>query len=150
TDLFDADTVASFADRFGRILDALTTDPDIAVGDIDIVTARELATLTPARGLPAASPQLWPEMLSSIAAILPDAVALSHPGRDVTYGELDTWSHRVARLLIDAGVGPETVVALGISRSVESVAAVWAVTKTGAAFVPVDPTYPTDRINYML
>ncbi|MEE2035438.1 non-ribosomal peptide synthetase, partial [Rhodococcus chondri] len=150
TDLFDPDTVASFADRFTRILDALTGDPDIAVGDIDIVTARELAALAPARGLPSASPQLWPEMLTSIAAILPDAVALIHDGREVTYGELDTWSHRVARVLIDAGLGPETVVALGISRSIESVAAVWAVTKTGAAFVPVDPTYPTDRIDYML
>ncbi|WP_156665248.1 non-ribosomal peptide synthetase, partial [Rhodococcus phenolicus] len=104
----------------------------------------------PARGLPPVSPQLWPELLSSVAAIVPDSVALSFQGRTVTYGELDAWSSRVARVLIDAGAGPETFVALGISRSIESVAAVWAVTKSGAAFVPVDPTYPAERITYML
>ncbi|MFZ2530684.1 MAG: amino acid adenylation domain-containing protein, partial [Rhodococcus sp. (in: high G+C Gram-positive bacteria)] len=96
------------------------------------------------------SPQLWPELLSSVAAIVPDATALTFEGRTVTYRELDDWSNRVARALIEAGAAPETFVALCISRSIESVAAVWAVTKSGAAFVPVDPTYPADRITYML
>ncbi|MEE2061899.1 amino acid adenylation domain-containing protein [Rhodococcus artemisiae] len=156
TDLFDSDTVGSFADRFTRIVDAVSADPatvsgaDIPVGDIGIVTGVELAALAPARGRPPVSPQQWPEMLTGIAAIVPDAVALSFRGRQVTYRELDDWSTRVARLLIGTGVGPESVVALGISRSIESVAAVWAVTKTGAAFVPVDPTYPPERIAYML
>ncbi|NME81103.1 non-ribosomal peptide synthase/polyketide synthase [Rhodococcus sp. 105337] len=150
TDLFDETTVASFADRFVRIVETIGTTPTVPVGDIDIVTGRELAALAPARGLPPVSPQSWPELLSSIAAIVPDAVALSFRGREVTYGELDEWSTRVARLLIDSGIGPESVVALGLSRSVESAAVVWAVTKTGAAFVPVDPAYPPDRIAYML
>lgn len=103
-----------------------------------------------ARGRPAVSPQLWPELLSSVAAIVPEAVALSFEGRTVTYGELDAWSNRLARVLVERGVGPESFVALGISRSIESVAAVWAVTKSGAAFVPVDPGYPPERIAYML
>ncbi len=150
TDLFDETTVASFADRFVRIVETIGTTPTVPVGDIDIVTGRELAALAPARGLPPVSPQPWPELLSSIAAIVPDAVALSFRGREVTYAELDHWSTRVARLLIDAGIGPESVVALGLSRSIESAAVVWAVTKTGAAFVPVDPTYPPDRIAHML
>ncbi|MET8878871.1 amino acid adenylation domain-containing protein, partial [Nocardia sp. NPDC004604] len=59
-------------------------------------------------------------------------------------------SNRLARLLIDRGVGPETSVAVGLARSVESVLAVWAVAKSGAAFVPVDPQYPTGRIEHML
>ncbi|MGI9209836.1 MAG: non-ribosomal peptide synthetase, partial [Rhodococcus sp. (in: high G+C Gram-positive bacteria)] len=150
TDLFDETTVASFADRFVRIVETIGTTPTVPVGDIDIVTGRELAALAPARGLPPVSPQPWPELLSSIAAIVPDAVALSFRGREVSYGDLDEWSTRVARLLIDSGIGPESVVALGLSRSVESAAVVWAVTKTGAAFVPVDPAYPPDRIAYML
>ncbi|MFD6859888.1 non-ribosomal peptide synthase/polyketide synthase [Rhodococcus sp. NPDC060090] len=150
TDLFDAATVVSFADRFARIVEAVTAGAEIPVGDIGIVTAVELAALAPARGRPPVSPQQWPEMLTAIAAIVPDSVALSFRGRQVTYRELDDWSTRVAHLLIDTGIGPENVVALGISRSIESVAAVWAVTKTGAAFVPVDPTYPSERIDYML
>ncbi|WP_416061115.1 non-ribosomal peptide synthase/polyketide synthase [Rhodococcus indonesiensis] len=150
TDLFDAATVASFADRFVRILDAVTADAAVTVGDVEIVTPREFAALAPARGRPAVSPQLWPELLSSVAAIVPEAVALSFEGRTVTYGELDAWSNRLARVLVERGVGPESFVALGISRSIESVAAVWAVTKSGAAFVPVDPGYPAERIAYML
>ncbi|AOD24505.1 non-ribosomal peptide synthetase [Rhodococcus sp. p52] len=151
TDLFDAATVASFADRFVRIVEAITDTPDIAVGNIDIVTERELADLAPARGLPPVSPQLWPELLTSIAAILPDAVALRFADRQITYAELDAWSTRVARLLVDEHrIGPETVVALALTRSLESVAVVWAVTKTGAAFVPVDPAYPPERVSYML
>ncbi|WP_037224192.1 condensation domain-containing protein, partial [Rhodococcus sp. R1101] len=151
TDLFEADTVASFADRFVRIVEAITDTPDLAVGSIDIVTDRELADLTPARGLPPVSPQLWPELLTSVAAILPDAVALRFADRQITYAELDAWSTRLARLLVgEYRLGPETVVALALTRSLESVAVVWAVTKTGAAFVPVDPAYPPERVSYML
>ncbi|WSY60033.1 AMP-binding protein [Nocardia sp. NBC_00881] len=70
--------------------------------------------------------------------------------RELTYAELDSASSRLARELIERGVGPGDVVAIGIARSVESVLAVWAIAKTGAAYVPVDPTYPTDRINHIV
>lgn len=66
--------------------------------------------------------------------------------RELTYRELDEQSNRLARGLIDAGAGPETLVAVGIPRSIESIVAVWAIAKAGAAFVPVDPAYPPDRI----
>ncbi|WP_241386850.1 non-ribosomal peptide synthase/polyketide synthase [Rhodococcus sp. CH91] len=150
TDLFEPATIASFTDRFVRIVDAITADPHTPIGQIDIVTDRELAEFAPARGLPPVSPQLWPELLTSIAAILPDSVALRFHDRQITYAELDLWSTRLARLLIEARIGPESVVALALTRSVESVAVVWAVTKTGAAFVPVDPGYPPERVRYML
>ena len=65
-------------------------------------------------------------------------------------GELDEASSRVARVLMSRGVGPGSFVALALSRSVESVVAVWAVAKAGAAFLPVDPNYPVDRIEHML
>ncbi|MGY1941721.1 non-ribosomal peptide synthetase, partial [Nocardia gipuzkoensis] len=68
----------------------------------------------------------------------------------LSYAELDERSTRLARLLIDRGVGPEDLVAVGIPRSVESVVAVWAVAKTGAGFVPVDPNYPDDRVVHMI
>ncbi|OOL26859.1 hypothetical protein GQ85_42440, partial [Rhodococcus rhodochrous] len=91
-----------------------------------------------------------PELFTATAAAHPDAVAIADGAARWTYRRLDEWSTRAARVLLDLGVGPETFVALGISRSLHSVAAMWAVTKTGAAFVPVDPTYPTDRIAFML
>ncbi|WP_307188615.1 AMP-binding protein, partial [Nocardia amamiensis] len=70
--------------------------------------------------------------------------------RELTYRELDEASSRLARYLIGYGVGPGDFVAVAITRSVESVLAVWAVAKTGAAYVPVDPGYPADRIVHMV
>ncbi|MBB5912967.1 amino acid adenylation domain-containing protein/non-ribosomal peptide synthase protein (TIGR01720 family) [Nocardia transvalensis] len=69
---------------------------------------------------------------------------------ELTYAELDERSTRLARLLIARGIGPEDLVAIGIPRSVDSVVAVWAVAKTGAGFVPVDPNYPADRVAHMV
>ncbi|MFQ6324698.1 amino acid adenylation domain-containing protein [Nocardia sp. CWNU-33] len=70
--------------------------------------------------------------------------------RELSYRELDETSSRLARELIDRGVGPGNFVAVGITRSVESIVSMWAIAKTGAAFVPVDPSYPPDRIEYIL
>ncbi|MFQ6398347.1 amino acid adenylation domain-containing protein [Nocardia sp. KC 131] len=70
--------------------------------------------------------------------------------RELTYRELDHESSRLARELIDRGAGPGDLVAIAITRCVESVLAVWAVAKTGAAYVPIDPAYPADRIAHIL
>ncbi|MFE3542442.1 amino acid adenylation domain-containing protein [Nocardia sp. NPDC059177] len=69
---------------------------------------------------------------------------------DLTYRELDEESSRLARELIDRGVGAGDVVAVAIARSVESVLAIWAVAKAGAAYVPVDPSYPSERIDHIV
>ncbi|WP_280221012.1 non-ribosomal peptide synthetase [Nocardia neocaledoniensis] len=70
--------------------------------------------------------------------------------RELTYSEFDQRSAQLARELIGRGIGPGDVVAIGIARSIESVLAVWAIAKTGAAYVPVDPNYPADRIAHIL
>nr|WP_280498557.1 non-ribosomal peptide synthetase [Nocardia farcinica] len=69
---------------------------------------------------------------------------------ELTYRELDEASSRVARELIGRGIGPGDMVAMGISRSIGSVLALWAIAKTGATYVPIDPTYPPDRIAHIL
>ncbi|GAA4488612.1 hypothetical protein GCM10023094_48790 [Rhodococcus olei] len=150
TDLFDPPTIRALADRFLRILRAVTTDPAGAVGDVGILGATELAEYAPAHGRAGRTPRLWPDLLSDAARIEPDAVAMTFEGRRVSYRELDDRSNRLARALIARGVGPETFVALGLSRSLEEITAIWAVAKAGAGFVPVDPTYPSERIEYML
>ncbi len=150
TDLFDADTVTAFADRFVRLLDAVTAAPDTPVGDIDLVTDEERRALVPAHGPHTLGTRVWPQILADAVAVDPDALAVVDGPRRATYRELDAHSSRLARMLVDYGVGPETVVALGLPRSLDSVTALWAVTKTGAAFVPVDPSYPRERIEYML
>ncbi|MFC0449395.1 amino acid adenylation domain-containing protein, partial [Rhodococcus jostii] len=150
TDLFDPDTVRGVADRFVRILGAVTENPDLPIGDLPLLDESEMRNLVPARGGPDVRPQLWPDLLTAAAALDPDSVALSYEDRRISYRELDEWSNRLARVLRGRGVGPETFVALGMPRSIEAVVSIWAVTKAGAAFVPIDPTYPRERIDYML
>ncbi|NLV78056.1 MAG: amino acid adenylation domain-containing protein, partial [Rhodococcus sp.] len=93
---------------------------------------------------------LLPQLLATAVDRDPTRVALRFDGRSLTYAELDEWSSRLARVLIARGLGPGDFVAVSIPRSIESILAVWAVAKTGAAFVPVDPNYPDDRIRHML
>ncbi|WP_143542259.1 non-ribosomal peptide synthetase, partial [Rhodococcus sp. 1163] len=110
---------------------------------------REL--LVPVRGGVSVVGRLLPEILVSAVDVAGvDGVALVCGGVSVSYGELDVRSSRLARLLIGRGVGVGSFVALGLRRSVESVVAVWAVAKAGGAFLPVDPSYPVDRIAHML
>ncbi|MGW0177078.1 amino acid adenylation domain-containing protein, partial [Rhodococcus sp. NPDC003322] len=157
-DLFDETTVAGFATRFLRILDAVLENPGVAVGDVEILDPAERADLTErwGRGLPGVraampAPRTLAELLEVGSRSDPDRVAVvGADGAEMTYRELDERSSRLARALIGSGAGPETAVAVAIARSVDSVLAVWAVAKSGAAFVPVDPNYPADRVTHMV
>ncbi|WP_335743621.1 non-ribosomal peptide synthase/polyketide synthase [Rhodococcus oxybenzonivorans] len=155
TELFDADTVLGFARRFQQILAVVVTDPDVVVGDVDVLEADEHAALTPASGRAGFDPVPLPRLLTAAVRSNPEGVAVTGPSvagvwASLSYRELDESSTQLARLLIDLQVGPEVAVAVALPRSLESVSSVWAVAKTGAAFVPVDPGYPAERIGHML
>ncbi|QHE68025.1 non-ribosomal peptide synthetase [Rhodococcus sp. WAY2] len=150
TDLFDADTVAELADRFVRMLDAVVDHPSVRLGNLDILDAFERDELAPVRGAPAVPERTLSDVLVAGAAVDPEAIALSSNGIDVSYRTLDERSNRLARALVDRGAGPDSFVAVGVPRSIESVLSVWAVTKSGAAYVPIDPALPTARITAML
>ncbi|WKG12614.1 amino acid adenylation domain-containing protein [Nocardia sp. PE-7] len=107
------------------------------------------------RGIRKSSTPLFSQLLTAAVDTAGDAVAVSYSPvdgehRELTYTQLDEYSSRLARDLLERGIGPGDVVALGFTRSIESVAAVWAVAKTGAAYVPVDPALPAERIAYLL
>jgi len=90
------------------------------------------------------------ELFAAQAAGVPDAVAVSCGDEQVTFGELETRANRLAHFLRGAGAGPESVVGLCLPRGVAMVTAVLAVLKSGAAYLPVDPGYPAERIAFML
>ncbi|MGV9827103.1 amino acid adenylation domain-containing protein, partial [Gordonia sp. NPDC003429] len=151
TDIFDAATAETIGRRFTKVLTELVGAPTSPVGHAAIVDADEHAELTTVSGGPAAAPRLLADVLADAAATHADAVAVTDSsGAVLTYAELDARSNQFARWLIAHGVGTESLVALAIPRSADLLTAMWAVTKAGAGYVPVDPGYPADRIAYML
>ena len=80
----------------------------------------------------------------------PDAPAVRFRNETVSYADLNARANRLAGYLVDAGAGPGTLVAVCMERSVEMVVSLYAILKAGAAYVPVDPDYPPDRIAFML
>ncbi|MFF2027825.1 amino acid adenylation domain-containing protein, partial [Streptomyces sp. NPDC058171] len=138
------------ADRFVRMLDAAVSDSSIRVGDLEILDALERDELVPMRGFPAVAERRLPDVLTAGAALAPGATAVSCEGVTLSYRELDEQSNRLARALIDRGAGPDAFVAIGVPRSIDWVLSVWAVAKSGAAYVPVDPALPPARTGGML
>ncbi|WP_255342603.1 non-ribosomal peptide synthase/polyketide synthase [Nocardia sp. CNY236] len=150
TDLFDDGTATAMLRRFGRLLGALTTEPDLPIGAADLLAPAERAELLGRRGGAPAPARTLAQLMAAAVAFDPDAVALVEGERQMSYRVLDEQSSRLARVLVGRGLGAEDVVAVAVPRSIESMLALWAVAKTGAIFVPVDPTYPADRIRHML
>ncbi|WP_176735225.1 non-ribosomal peptide synthetase [Streptomyces sp. EN27] len=151
-DLFDEDTVRLLAERFGLLLAAVIEDPDRALSTIEVLTPQERRTLLAERNATAADVPgaSLPRLFAEQAARTPDTVAVRCGSAGLTYRELDARAERLARHLAGLGAGPETFVAVVLPRSVDIAVALLAVLKTGAAYLPLDPEYPADRLAYML
>ncbi|MBB5918301.1 amino acid adenylation domain-containing protein [Nocardia transvalensis] len=150
TDLFDDATADHLTRRFLAVLSAVVRDPQIVVGDIDLLDDRERTALAPAAGEPATAPVTLADYFRAAVRRRPDGDAVRAGSRSLSYRRVDDWSDQLARELISHGTGPGDIVALALDRSVESVVASIAVTKTGAAFLPIDRRYPQDRILHMV
>ncbi|MEU5031968.1 non-ribosomal peptide synthetase, partial [Streptomyces milbemycinicus] len=151
-DLFDQATVEALAGRFVRVLEAVAADPDVPVGQVDVLGEDERRQVlvdwnNTTRAVPDA---VVPELFEAQVARTPDAVAVVCDGEELSYGELNVRANRLARYLIEQGAGPERLVAVALPRSTDLVVTLLAVMKSGAAYVPVDPELPAQRISHML
>ncbi|WP_051179030.1 non-ribosomal peptide synthetase [Nocardia concava] len=150
TDLFDEATAARLVTRWQRILTAITADPGVRLSDIDLLDAAERRALVPLRGPGHAGITTLAQVFRAAATAHRLCPAIVADGRAVSYRELDTASQRLAMQLSAAGAGSESIVALALSRGTELLTAIWACAKAGAAFLPIDPRHPLDRIDHML
>ncbi|MEU9379302.1 amino acid adenylation domain-containing protein [Streptomyces sp. NPDC048255] len=152
TDLFDRQSVARLGTLLGQLLAAVTTTPDAPSSTIEILGAAERSLLLDEwndTAVPVTTGSL-PELFEAQVRRTPEHTAVVSAGTEVTYAQLNARANRLARLLIDEGVGPEQYVAVALPRTVELLVAVLAVLKAGAAYLPVDPGYPAERIRFML
>ncbi|MFE9325082.1 amino acid adenylation domain-containing protein [Nocardia sp. NPDC052278] len=152
-DLFDEATAAAIVRRLVRVLEAVADDPAVVIGDIDWLEDDERSALTSRVGAHtmALRPSgLLPEVFASAVRDNGDGIAVVAGAATLSYAQLDERSSRLARVLIRGGAGPENPVLVAAARSMDSVVAWWAVVKTGAAYVPVDPGYPASRIEQMV
>ncbi|MER5622347.1 amino acid adenylation domain-containing protein [Streptosporangium sp. NPDC002544] len=152
TDLFDPATAGRMAGHLLTLLTAIADDPDRPIADLPLLDAAEHRLLTDTwcgeGGGPA--PRTVPELFAEQVAADPSAVAVVHAGRSLTYGELDGRADRLARLLAGRGAGPERIVAVAVPRSAETVVAILAVLKSGAAYLPLDLDHPAERVRTMV
>ncbi|WP_239166995.1 non-ribosomal peptide synthetase [Actinoplanes italicus] len=147
--LFDHDRIERFAGHLLTLLTAVAEDPHRPLSRLPLLTAAERADLTTWNdtALPV-EPLTAHELFAAHAARQPAAPAIA--GTGVTYGDLDAASDRLARHLLERGIGAETVVGLHLRRGPGLITAILAVWKAGAAYLPLDPAHPADRLAYML
>ena len=152
TDLYDRASIERLVIWFGRVIEAVVADASVVVGEVALLDRGERdLVLSGWSGAGVGAPVgVAPQLLAAAVAADPDAVAVLDGSRAVSYRELDAWSTRLARVLIEAGVGPERAVGVAMDRCVELVVAWWAVVKAGGAYVPVDRAHPVERIATVL
>ncbi|AVH20748.1 non-ribosomal peptide synthetase [Nocardia cyriacigeorgica] len=152
TDLFDAATVQDFADRFGRILAAAAADSGAIVGDVDVLAPGERDLVLHEWNTPGVSiPEVTlVDLIQAQARRRPDADAIRYHGTTLGFGELQRRANRVARALIAQGAGPETLVAVAMPRTEQLPVALLGVLTAGAGYLPIDTSYPAQRLEFML
>jgi glycopeptidolipid biosynthesis protein len=152
---FSSFEVSDLARRLEQLLAAMAADPDRPLSSIDVLDVGERARLDAwgnraALSLPATTAPSITAMFDEQVARAPEAMAVTFDGRSISYGELDEAANRLANVLAANGAGPGQLVALLLPRSDDAIAAILAVLKTGAAYLPIDPAHPDTRIAYVL
>ncbi len=153
TDLFEASTIQRMLRHFERLLNAAVENPDQAVAKIPLMSPEEREQVVVEWNRTAAD---YPRDLTIPSAFerqverTPDATALLFAGKKWSYRQLNDEANRLAHRLIEKGVGVGSLVGVCVERSAEMVMALLGVLKTGAAYVPLDPAYPAERLKFLV
>ncbi|MEM7342891.1 MAG: amino acid adenylation domain-containing protein, partial [Chloroflexota bacterium] len=151
--LFEPQTIARLNEQFQTLLTSLVNQPTLTIDQASLLTANErnrlLVEWNDTR-IDYRSHNCLHHIVETQAELTPDSVAVIVDNNHLTYQALNERANQLARHLQSLGVGLETQIGLCLDRSFDMTIAVLAILKTGASYVPLDPTYPTDRLAYML
>jgi len=153
TDLFEAQTIRRMLVHFETMLAAIVLDPEQRISELPLLMAGEEQQLVVEWNQTAADfprTSCIHDLFYEQATRTPDEVALIHGDERLTYRELDQAANRLAHFLRRHGIGTESVVAVATGRSTRMAIAVLAILKSGAAYLPLDPEYPHERLSFML
>ncbi|MBS9439958.1 amino acid adenylation domain-containing protein, partial [Photorhabdus noenieputensis] len=151
--LFDPSTVERQVEYLRAVLQAMVTNSQQPVGEIDILSSTERKLLLETWN---ATETAYPDALcihqlfEQQVEQTPDAIALVHEEQTLSYAELNAGANRLAHQLIELGVAPDQRVAICVSRSPAIVVGILAILKAGGAYVPLDPAYPGERLGHIL
>jgi amino acid adenylation domain-containing protein len=150
---FEAATITRLGQHFQTLLERFVADPGQKLSALSVLTEGEREEMLVGWNRTRAeypTGQCLHELFEAQARVRPEAPALSHAGREVSYGELNGRANRLARHLRALGVGAETLVALLMERSVEAMVSLMGVLKAGGAYLPLDPQTPRERLAFTL
>ncbi|WP_326558141.1 non-ribosomal peptide synthetase/MFS transporter [Micromonospora sp. NBC_01796] len=153
SELFDADTVARFAEHYRRLLAAAVARPDTPLADLDLMTeAERSAVLGLGTGAPAPQPAdgTLADVIAPHVLATPDAPAIVHDGVATSYRDLDAGANRMAAWLRGHGVTRGSLVGVCLEQSAELAMALLGVLRAGAAYVPLDPEQPPARLGTIM
>ncbi|MFC8089714.1 amino acid adenylation domain-containing protein [Streptomyces sp. NPDC057301] len=151
-DCYDRTTVEQLAGRFERLVLAVLADPEAPLAALDVLVPEERTALL-AGGAGERLPvryRTMPEAFEAQAARTPDAVAVVGDGQSLTFEQLNMAANQLARHLVELGAGPERIVAFALPSTPDIMAVLLAIQKAGAAYLPLDPAWPQERIAGML
>ncbi|MCR8642843.1 amino acid adenylation domain-containing protein [Paenibacillus sp. N1-5-1-14] len=152
SDLFDRQTIEGMAARLLQVLACVANDLDQFIRTVPIVTPEERSRQLAAwcKPLPTFQSSTIPALFEAQGMMNPTTLAVTYEQEQVSYAQLNERANQLAHLLIAEGVSVDDRVALALPRSVDMVVSILAVLKAGAAYVPLDPDYPADRLLYMV
>lgn len=151
TDLFDEDTIVRLLGHFQVLVEEVVKNPNRRLSVLPMLSESERTEPVGVNTTEVAVEERCLHHLFELqAARTPEAVAIRHEEHALTYQELNRRSNQLANHLMSQGIGPECLVALLTDRTAEMLIGLFAVLKAGGAFVPLDPSYPPDRLAFML
>ena len=152
TDLFETATIERMVGHLKTLLVAIVANPDESINNLSLLTKAEHQLMTAWNNTLTDYPQdkCIHQLIEEQVERTPDAVAVVFEDQSITYRELNHRANQVAHHLSSLGVGAEVLVGICVERSLEMIVSLLGILKAGGSYVPLDPAYPQERLQYMV